>query len=83
MIARMDKEKAALKKEMGLGDSDEDDPEMADLTKQLKKPRKQIFCLYNFEGVDKDVDKMDDDELAAELDNMEDDDLAAARIYCE
>jgi len=36
-----------------------------------------------FEGGEKDVDNMDDDELAVELDNMEDDDLAAARIYCE
>ena len=34
-------------------------------------------------GKEKDVEDMDDDELAAELDGMEDEDLAEARIYCE
>ena len=43
MIAKMNKENAALKKEMGLGDSDDDDPDMAELKKQLKKPSKQIY----------------------------------------
>ena len=40
MIARMNKENAQLKKELNLG-SDDEDPDMKELHKQLKKPRMQ------------------------------------------
>jgi hypothetical protein len=47
MIARMNKENAQLKKELNLG-SDDEDPDMKELHKQLKKPRKQNLRLLIF-----------------------------------
>ena len=43
-IARMNKENAALKKELGLNNLEDDDPELRELNNQLKKPRMSLTC---------------------------------------
>ena len=46
MLEKVQRDNEKLKKEMGLGDSDGEDPDIANLAKQIKKIGKSLLIPY-------------------------------------